>query len=538
MSSESRRQGLDSATHQSTGLRQHSQQIAAPALTILAHPDPRRVGEVALLPGLLSGRTERLSRSEPDFASPSGLGDPLPLADVRMSRRGLSLSCRESGEVLLDARGSAMRVSVDGEPVSEFRELPATALDRGVLLLLARRVVLLLHRLGPISRAKSEHGLVGESAEIWRVRRDVDHVAPFDFPVLLRGKSGTGKELVARAIHDSGPRQDQPYVIVNMGAIPPSLAAAELFGSAKGAFTGADRSRRGYFQRADSGTLFLDEIGATPVEVQAHLLRTLETGQIQPVGGQEPSTVDVRVISATDTSLEAAIDKGAFRSPLLYRLSGYEIVMPPLSRRREDFGRLFFYFLRQELEALGEGWRLDPAEPGQRSWIPAELIDRLAAFPWPGNVRQLRNVVRQLAVSNQGTDELQAPPQIDRFLRADSRSESRSESRSDEPSRPRARSSYRHPDDIGETELVEALRRERWNLTRAASRLNVSRTSLYALLERSPHIRKASDLSRAEIEACSRRCGGDLDAMVERLEVSKRGLRLRMTDLGLAASSG
>jgi two-component system, NtrC family, nitrogen regulation response regulator GlnG len=529
MSSDSRRR-VDSETRQSTDLHRHSQAISAPALTILSHPDPRRVGEVAWLTDLLSDRAQALARNEPDFAPPDGHGEPRPLEDVRLSRRGPTLSRRQDGTVRLDVQGSGMRVAVDGQPVSGAREFSAADVETGILLLLARRVVLLLHRQGAISRTRSDYGLVGESSEIWRVRRDIEHVAPHEFPVLLRGKSGTGKELVAQAIHDHGPRSHKPYVIVNMGAIPPSLAAAELFGSAKGAYTGADTVRPGYFQHADGGTLFLDEIGATPVEVQAHLLRTLETGQIQPVGAQVSTTVDVRILSATDAALEAAIDDGAFRSPLLYRLSAFEIILPPLSQRREDFGRLFFHFLRQELAHLGGLRRLDPPDRGQRSWIPAELIDRLAAFHWPGNVRQLRNVVRQLAVSNQGADELRAPPQLESLLAtADAESARVPGSRSGE--RPRARG-YRHPDEVGDEELVAALRREAFNVSRTARRLEMSRTSLYKLLEQSPLIRKASDLDRAEIEECSRQCGGDLDAMAERLEVSKRGLRLRMTELG------
>jgi two-component system nitrogen regulation response regulator GlnG len=181
--------------------------------------------------------------------------------------------------------------------------------------------------------------------------------------VLLRGETGTGKELAARALHDAGPRRRRGFLAVNMGAVPPTLAAAELFGAARGAFTGADQKRIGYFTRADGGTLFLDEIGETPAEVQILLLRALDNREIQPVGGGDPQPVDVRLIAATDADLEGAMAAVRFRSTLLHRLSGYEIFLPQLRDRREDFGRLFLHFLSQELEATGQTGRLATSRP-------------------------------------------------------------------------------------------------------------------------------------------------------------------------------
>src|SRR5262249_34932398 len=156
---------------------------------------------------------------------------------------------------------------------------------------------------------------------------------------------GTGKELVARAIHESGRRRGAVCLSVNMGAIPPSLATSELFGAVRGAYTGAVRDHLGYFQRAHGGTLFLDEIGETPPEVQVMLLRVLEPGEVQRVGSPQTQKVDVRLIAATDADLERALHEGRFRAPLLHRLSGYEIYIPPLRERRDDFGRLLFHFL-------------------------------------------------------------------------------------------------------------------------------------------------------------------------------------------------
>ncbi len=518
------RKHLESATRNDTEVRGNRGRMSVPGLTILAHPDPDRAGEVAALPALLAPRTQPLSRLEPDFAPPCG-GEPRPLADPRLSRRGMFLAPGEDGSVVLDRGATKLDITAEGLPLEGSLELSRDALEGGVVLLLAHRVALLLHQLEPGTRPAQDHGLIGESAAMLAVRREIAQVVDLPFPVLLRGESGTGKELAARAVHDAGPRRGGPFVAVNMGGISPALAASELFGSVKGAFTGADRSRRGHFQRAAGGTLFLDEIGETTLDVQASLLRALETGRVRPVGG-DLQEVDVRVISATDADLERAITAGQFRSPLLHRLSSYEITLPPLRRRREDFGRLFHHFLEREMQAAGEAPRLERWRQGGRPWVSAGLIARLAACDWPGNVRELRNVVRQLVVASRGRDEIVVTAKVERLL-------SDPTPRSQEPApRPPSAPGYRDPDAVAEEELREALRAERWNVHRAAVRLNVSRPSIYKLMRRWD-IPIASQLSRGEIEQARERRGGDLDAMADDLEVGKRGLKLRMKELGL-----
>ncbi|WNZ66047.1 sigma-54 factor interaction domain-containing protein [Myxococcus sp. MxC21-1] len=217
-------------------------------------------------------------------------------------------------------------------------------------------------------------GIVGHGEGIHRVREDIIRVADLAVPVLIRGETGTGKELVARAIHASGPRRAGPFVSVNLGALAKELVAAELFGAQRGAYTGASRDREGYFRAAEGGTLFLDEVGEAPPEVQAALLRVLETGEIYPVGGHTPVPVDVRLVSATDAHLEARIQERTFKAPLLHRLAGFEILVPPLRERREDVGLLFLHFARQELEAMGEGGQLTSADPRAEPGCPR---------PWP-----------------------------------------------------------------------------------------------------------------------------------------------------------
>lgn len=542
-------------------------------LTILAHPDLRRVGERTTMLGLTSGTSVDLSRLEPEFSAPRS-GRKHPLADPHLSRRPLRFESSDGG-VRVITEGTRTRVTVHGTPVDGSRAFEDTDLEQGVVMVLAERIALLLHWVDPAPPIDMpDFGLVGESAEIVALRQHIARVADLGVVALLRGETGTGKELVANAIHGTSPRRGKPFVAVNMGAIPPSLAAAELFGAAKGAFTGAERHRRGHFTRADGGTLFLDEIGETPPEVQVLLLRALETGEVVPVGSSTPQRPDVRILAATDADLEAEIAANRFRAPLLHRLSGYEIRLPPLRQRREDIPRLLIHFLEEELKAMGEGWRLEQRSL-LRPWLPASLVARLVAYDWPGNVRQLRNVARQLVIGNRGVDQLRLPPELEEQLATSSKDEGppaeiaddvptskelanletadlteaakssaagmAKASATEAPSEsepvatdtgPAKRPVYRSPDEVGEDELLEALRTCRFKLQPCAALLGISRTSLYALIDRSPNIRKARDLTLDEIESSHRMHNGDMEAMAMALQVSRSGLRRRMTELG------
>ncbi|HEY0512005.1 MAG TPA: sigma-54 dependent transcriptional regulator [Thermoanaerobaculia bacterium] len=519
------------------GERRKLARVRIPALTLLYHPDFKRVGERAILRELLDGRAVSLSRLEPSFEAPERAGSR-PLLDRHVSRSPLRLTRAKDGSFELAAGEGRTRVAANGAPVLDAASFSALEVERGVILELANRVVLLLHTL-PANppRTAERFGLIGESEAVLRMRHDVRRVADLEVPVLLRGETGTGKELVAQAIHQASRRADQPFLSLNMGAIPPSLATAELFGSVKGAFTGSVRDQPGYFQRAHGGTLFLDEIGEAPHEVQVMLLRVLETGEIQRVGGSGLQKVDVRLIAATDSDLEVAIERGSFRAPLLHRLSGYEILLPPLRERRDDFGRLFFHFLAEELRSVGEEHRLAPPRDDAPLWIPPSVVARLARYGWPGNVRQLRNAVRQLVIASRASDTLEIGPQIERLLREAAPGaplpEAVWEPGFEAPAMRRPNAEYRSPSEITEAELTEALRAAHWEVKLAAERLGISRPSLYLLIEKFPAIRKASDLTREEILEARRLCGGSLDALVERLEVSKKGLQQRMTQLGI-----
>ena len=256
------------------------------------------------------------------------------------------------------------------------------------------------------------------------------------------------------------------------------------------------------------------------------LLRALETGEVRPVGGERSERVDVRVVSATDADLEAAVETERFRAPLFHRLSGYVIHLPPLRERREDFGRLLVHFLRRELETVGAAHLLAPERD---PWLPATRVARLAAWHWPGNVRQLANVVRQIVIANRDSDPAVRFERIEALL-AEAPPPS---SPSVAPAGPHRSSPPRRPSDLREEEVVEALRAHRFRPAAAADALGIPRSSIYDLIDKIPGLRKASELSREEVEAARVRSGPSVEAMAADLKVSERALRRRLGELGL-----
>ena len=239
-----------------------------------------------------------------------------------------------------------------------------------------------------VRRAEGATQLVGGSVGLERVRRLIARVAASEATVLVRGETGTGKELVARAIHEGSPRADGPLVAVNCGALPEHLVESELFGHRRGAFTGADEHRAGLFEVADGGTLFLDEVGELPKALQSRLLRALESGEIRRVGDNQPITVDVRVVCATHRSLEEMVRAGDFREDLLFRINTFEIAIPPLRERRDDIPVLVDHFVR----------RARPHAATEGPVADADTLAALAAHAWPGNIRELANAVEHALV--------------------------------------------------------------------------------------------------------------------------------------------
>jgi two-component system nitrogen regulation response regulator NtrX len=234
--------------------------------------------------------------------------------------------------------------------------------------------------------------MVGESAALQDLRAEIAQVAPSSGRALIFGENGTGKELVARAIHAQSRRAQGPFVEVNCAAIPEELIESELFGHTKGSFTGAHASRKGKFELADGGTLFLDEIGDMSLKTQAKVLRALQEQRIEPVGGAGSVTVDVRVIAATNKDLEEEIRRGTFRDDLYFRLNVIPFRVPPLRERRDDIPVLARHFV--EVLSTEHGRRAKPITP--------EALEVLARLPWPGNVRELRNIIERLVIMTPG----------------------------------------------------------------------------------------------------------------------------------------
>ncbi|AKH21092.1 nitrogen regulation protein NR(I) [Sedimenticola thiotaurini] len=244
-----------------------------------------------------------------------------------------------------------------------------------------------------VEELQSSPEIIGEAAAMQEVFRAIGRLARSNITVLINGESGTGKELVAHALHRHSPRAKQPFIALNMAAIPRDLMESELFGHERGAFTGAQGRRVGRFEQADGGTLFLDEIGDMPAELQTRLLRVLADGEFYRVGGHEPVTVDVRIIAATHQNLEQLVKLGSFREDLFHRLNVIRIHIPSLRERREDIGLLMRHFLSLAAEELGVE---------SKTLLP-ETLATLEQLDWPGNVRQLENTARWLTVmaSNQ-----------------------------------------------------------------------------------------------------------------------------------------
>jgi DNA-binding NtrC family response regulator len=239
-----------------------------------------------------------------------------------------------------------------------------------------------------IRRDSAQNRLIGARGGLSEVQRLIELAAASRAPVLLTGETGTGKNVVAKAIHYFGERHAPAFIDLNCAALPENLIESELFGHERGAFTGAVTARKGLFEMADGGTLFLDEIGEIPSHLQAKLLGILDHGLLRRIGGETTRTVDVRIIAATNVELEKAVEAGTFRRDLYYRLSVMRIHLPPLRQRRQDIGE----FCRAFLETIA---------PEQGLILPAEELARLESYPWPGNVRELRNILERAVILRQ-----------------------------------------------------------------------------------------------------------------------------------------
>ena len=316
------------------------------------------------------------------------------------------------------------------------------------------------------SQVESRYEIVGVSYQIRQVLDRVEKVSPTEARVLVTGENGTGKELVARAIHRLSPRADEAFIEVNCAAIPTELIESALFGHMKGSFTGAVADRAGKFELADGGTLFLDEIGDMSLDAQAKVLRVLEEGVLTRVGGSKAIQVDVRVVAATNKDLEKAIEDGTFREDLFYRLNVVPIRVPPVRGRREDIPMLITHFT--EKMANREGAAPRP--------FSADAIDRLSSLSWPGNVRELRNTVERLVILCSG-DEVRAE---DVDLLASGRTGG--------PASGGELMGYETFADFKEhaerAYIVHKLHENDWNVAETSRRIDMPRSNLYKKIEK------------------------------------------------------
>jgi two-component system nitrogen regulation response regulator NtrX len=303
-----------------------------------------------------------------------------------------------------------------------------------------------------------EHVIIGNSATVKDLKKKIELVAASDASVLITGSHGSGKELIAWAIQRASKRANSPFIRVNCAAIPENLIEAELFGTEKGSYTGSEKTRLGKFKQADTGTLFLDEIADMSLNVQAKMLRTLEYGEITPIGKSEPENVDIRVIAATNKNLEVEMREGRFREDLYYRINTVQITSPPLSARKEDISLLIDHFVL----------RLGRASSSQELFTE-EAIGYLSSLEWPGNIRELKNAIERLIIFNPGKkiDRKDITDHVKPHIETEPVPELNTQGTLKD-----ARASF-------EKQYIEAVIRESKNMTVAADRLGFKRGYLY-----------------------------------------------------------
>ncbi len=408
-----------------------------PCLTVVHHPDPQIIGKSLMVrPGgrLTIGRGDELL----------GAG---ALDDVRISRNHCQVTLEATTLMVRDMD------SLNGTFVNDRRTLERP-LDEGDLLSVGP-VLFLRHDTVPAGPRKHPY-LVGGSPTLQRVIESIRAVAPYRTTALILGESGTGKELVARSIHDQSGRKG-PLLMVNCGGMPDGLLHSELFGHAKGAFSGANTERQGLIEAANSGTLFLDEVGDASANLQASLLRFLQEGEVRRVGTNRTRRVDTRVIAATNRDLPAMVAAGEFREDLYARLSGWVISVPPLRDRKEDIPALVKHF---------------SARTGGPKRISRRLVEAMLQYSWPRNVRELEGVVKRAVIESRGTGRLRLTPPIE-----DALSEAPVKRRQGTAREATVRKRMSAPPDADE--LYRLLEEARGNVRRVAQDLGVARTTAY-----------------------------------------------------------
>ncbi|MES2824043.1 MAG: sigma 54-interacting transcriptional regulator [Pseudomonadota bacterium] len=476
-------------------------------LTIVWHPDLSRIGDQAIM----VQTTIDLSRLQPVFSSPEKNGTGLDYAGI--SREAIRIA-RDKEGVLLAVPTSRMVVESNGQEIQGQQYLSHEQITAGVILGLGRAVLICLHWLSVLPKRNAVVGLIGVGSAAMRTRDLIHQVAKTETAVLLLGETGTGKEVAARAIHSLSKRADRPLVSVNMAALNESLAAADLFGAGKGAYTGATEKRSGFFQDAQDATLFLDEVGNAPVAIQPMLLRVLETGDYRPLGASRDLQSNARIIAATDQDLY----DGGFNPALLRRLESFVIHLPPLRHRREDIGLLIVHIMRSAAFA-------DFAQCN----LPYRLVSEFATYDWPGNIRQLRHLLKRVLLGI-AAGEIpafaslvdDAPPQrITQSAESNNKTSERA---------PRKKLSALSEDDV-----VTAMENNDWYIQQAAQELGISRPSMYKLLESNSHIRHIEEIPKKEIQEAWQVSKKNIETCASVLKTPADALKRHLRELGVEA---
>jgi Nif-specific regulatory protein len=410
--------------------------------------------------------------------------------ETRPDAVGIIVTAFTDVDVLIEAinLGRIYRYVTKPWDAKELRGILTHAIERFQLLRDNRRLTEQLQQYAGILTSDA-HGefnfgaIVGDSPALRDVLARVEQVAQTSSTVLLRGETGTGKEMVARAIHINSARESRPFVRVNCAALAPGVLESELFGHEKGAFTGAVARRLGRFELADGGTLFLDEVGDLPTDVQVKLLRVLQEREFERVGGAETVKVDVRVVSATHRDLEQQIAAGEFREDLYYRLNVFPITLPPLRERPGDIALLCDHFIQKYAQSIGK--RVRGVDPG--------ALASLTAYAWPGNVRELENVIERAMILARGTEltaaDLEfsrrpAPPAAAPLAGAGAGVVAGRAGAAGLPGKDGTRPLHERLSEQERAEIVSAIDQAQGNIAHAARRLGINRSTLYYRLRK------------------------------------------------------
>ncbi len=480
------------------------------SLGIIWHQDINQVGAISPLRFDQNGCIT-LSRLVPIFEFTSSK-NKAPLLDRGISRSPIIIKKLNDEKFEFTPPAKQVNLKVNGRSVQEATTFSMDELGEEIIIALSNSTLLsLFHAPARIAtqEKQTQTGLIGISSNINIVRNAISRISKTDIPVLINGETGTGKELVARAIHAQSNRAQHAMININMAAISSTLANAELFGVKRGAFTGATSNRAGMFEQAHKKTLFLDEIGDTPSEVQPMLLRTLENGEIRRVGDEVVRYVDVRVISATDRMPNQRQGQPSFNQPLLQRLSGFTIEVPPLRKRRVDIGVLTKYFL--------ENSNIKNKNSSEDLYSVEKFVD-LCLYTWPGNVRELRNALLNIKLG-QPLKRQMTPPDTQGTLK------------SENTLLPTKSKIYRNSNEVTDEELIDALDNAGWVIKTAAEKLNISRTAIYGLMEKSENIGNLKNISDAALQEMIKTVPGGIEAWAKHLRVGRDALSKRLHSL-------